>query len=42
MPYHDQFAYTDKRCYGYTREELGNDMPPPATISCNRARSTPW
>ena len=28
MPYHDQFAYTDKRCYGVTREELGKDMPP--------------
>ena len=27
MPYHDQFAYTDKRCYGMTREELGKDMP---------------
>src|SRR5262245_23162434 len=20
MPYHDRFAYTDKRCYGHTRE----------------------
>jgi mono/diheme cytochrome c family protein len=28
MPYHDQFAYTDKRCYGVTRDTLGNDMPP--------------
>jgi mono/diheme cytochrome c family protein len=28
MPYHDQFAYTDKRCYGMTRTDLGNDMPP--------------
>jgi mono/diheme cytochrome c family protein len=28
MPYHDRFAYTDKRCYGYTREQMGNDMPP--------------
>ena len=28
MPFHDQFAYTDKRCYGVTREQLGNDMPP--------------
>jgi mono/diheme cytochrome c family protein len=28
MPYHDRFAYTDKRCYGYTGEQLGNDMPP--------------
>jgi len=28
MPYHDRFAYTDKRCYGHTREEMGTDMPP--------------
>jgi mono/diheme cytochrome c family protein len=28
MPYHDQFAYTDKRCFDMTREELGKDMPP--------------
>ena len=28
MPYHDRFAYTDKRCYGYTREQMGSDMPP--------------
>jgi mono/diheme cytochrome c family protein len=27
MPYHDQYAYTDKRCYGMTREDLGKDMP---------------
>jgi mono/diheme cytochrome c family protein len=27
MPYHDQYAYTDKRCYGVTREELGRDLP---------------
>jgi mono/diheme cytochrome c family protein len=28
MPYHDPRAYTDKRCYGVTREQLGNAMPP--------------
>jgi len=28
MPFHDQFAYTDKRCYGISRAELGNDVPP--------------
>ena len=33
MPYHDRFAYTDKRCYRLTREDLGNDMPPAATES---------
>ncbi len=27
MPYHDQFAYTDKRCFDMTREDLGKDMP---------------
>jgi mono/diheme cytochrome c family protein len=27
MPYHDQYAYTDKRCYGVTREEVGKAMP---------------
>jgi mono/diheme cytochrome c family protein len=27
MPYHDQYAYTDKRCYGVTQEEVGKDMP---------------
>lgn len=30
MPYHDSFAYTDKRCYGMTRETAGKDMPPGA------------
>jgi mono/diheme cytochrome c family protein len=28
MPYHDKLAYTDKRCYGTTREELGTQAPP--------------
>jgi mono/diheme cytochrome c family protein len=28
MPFHDERAYTDKRCYGVTRAELGNDIPP--------------
>src|SRR6202049_4623321 len=28
MPYHDRLAYTDKRCYGYSGEQLGNDTPP--------------
>jgi mono/diheme cytochrome c family protein len=28
MPFHDERAYTDKRCYGVTRAELGNDVPP--------------
>jgi mono/diheme cytochrome c family protein len=33
MPYHDKFAYTDKRCYKMTREDLGKDMPQAATES---------
>jgi mono/diheme cytochrome c family protein len=28
MPYHDQYAYTDKRCYDMTSADLGKDMPP--------------
>jgi hypothetical protein len=30
MPYHDQFAYTDKRCYGVARADLGDKAPPQA------------
>ena len=30
MPYHDQFAYTDKRCYNSTHAELGSQAPPQA------------
>jgi mono/diheme cytochrome c family protein len=36
MPYHDQKAYSDKRCYGMTREELGKDMPPMGEFLSNR------
>jgi hypothetical protein len=35
MPFHDEFAYTDKRCYGLTREDLGNDIPPEANAFLN-------
>ncbi|MDA0369462.1 MAG: cytochrome c [Proteobacteria bacterium] len=28
MPFHDRFAYTDDRCYGSTREDMGKDLPP--------------
>lgn len=28
MPLHDKFAYTDKRCYGLVKEDLGKDIPP--------------
>lgn len=33
MPYFDRFAYTDKRCYGTTAEDLGkrNMMPNPSS-----------
>jgi mono/diheme cytochrome c family protein len=37
MPHFDRFAYTDKRCYGVTAKDLGNNVP-------NRADTTlqPW
>src|SRR5882724_4585864 len=28
MPYHDQYSYTDKRCYDLTKTDLGKDAPP--------------
>jgi mono/diheme cytochrome c family protein len=28
MPYHDQFSYTDKRCYDLTKADLGKNAPP--------------
>jgi cbb3-type cytochrome c oxidase subunit III len=33
MPHFDEFAYTDKRCYGMTEAELGDRVPafPPST-----------
>jgi len=33
MPHFDRFAYTDKRCYGLTADDLGNIKP-------NRAAAT--
>jgi mono/diheme cytochrome c family protein len=27
MPHFDRFAYTDKRCYGVTAQDLGNKVP---------------
>jgi hypothetical protein len=27
MPYFDRFAYTDKRCYDMTAEEIGENVP---------------
>ena len=27
MPHFDRFAYTDKRCYGMTADELGENVP---------------
>lgn len=37
MPYHDAYAYTDKRCYGVTKEDLGDNMPKPALQALNKA-----
>ena len=36
MPYHDSFAYTDKRCYGTDRAELGAAMPIPGNFLARR------
>jgi mono/diheme cytochrome c family protein len=33
MPYHDEHAYSDKRCFGMTRADLGKDTPLMATES---------
>ena len=33
MPHFDRFAYTDKRCYGMTAQELGNREPDRATTT---------
>jgi mono/diheme cytochrome c family protein len=30
MPHFDRFAYTDKRCYNVTAEDLGDNAPPRA------------
>src|SRR5690606_27118949 len=32
MPYHDRGAYRDDRCYGVTREDLGDAMPSRGTV----------
>jgi hypothetical protein len=38
MPHFDEFAYTDRRCYGMTEEELGGRTPalPPSTTLAKR------
>ncbi len=33
MPHFDRFAYTDKRCYNLTAEDLGDSVPDQATTS---------
>jgi hypothetical protein len=33
MPHFDRFAYTDKRCYGMTAEELGDNTPDRAAVT---------
>lgn len=32
MPHHDRLAYTDKRCYGMTADEIGKAVPPEAAV----------
>lgn len=38
MPHFDRLAYTDKRCYGLTEADLGNDVPtvPPSSFISRR------
>ena len=36
MPFFDQFAYTDKRCFDVTRADLGDAMPPTAPESLQK------
>ncbi len=33
MPYHDRLAYTDKRCYDLTAEDLGRNKPLEASVA---------
>jgi hypothetical protein len=33
MPHFDRFAYTDKRCYGMTAEEMGDNIPERAQVT---------
>ena len=36
MPHFDEDAYTDKRCYGMTLDELGKDAPPMGEFLASR------
>src|SRR5690348_5136192 len=36
MPHFDRFAYTDKRCYGQTAEDLGDQVPNRATTTLQK------
>jgi mono/diheme cytochrome c family protein len=36
MPHFDRFAYTDKRCYGMTADQLGNNVPQRPNITLQR------
>jgi len=33
MPHFDRFAYTDKRCYDMTAEDLGDQVPDRGTVT---------
>lgn len=33
MPHFDRFAYTDKRCYDATAEDLGDNVPDRAMVT---------
>jgi hypothetical protein len=36
MPHFDRFAYTDKRCYGMTAADLGDQMPDRSQVTLQR------
>ena len=36
MPYFDSRAYTDARCFGLTKAQMGDQMPDPATIALTK------
>lgn len=36
MPYHDQRAYTDDRCYGMTAEDIGDQIPNRGAVTLQR------
>jgi hypothetical protein len=40
MPHYDMRAFTDDRCYGSTKEQLGDQTPPQASMPLTRRHAT--